>query len=106
LTAEEQIAALVVELEATTYHQALRTYVERRLGALMRDDVTRVDVAMKRRGQLEELARLIAPAALQGFAMLALERRAMAAAVHAPATTPAPPLGREWWLDPGEEPLQ
>jgi len=105
LTAEEQIAALVGELEATTYHQALRLYVERRMGALQRDDVTDPYVAMKRRGQLEELARIVAPAATQGLAMLALERRAFAAAQAGPAA-PAPHLLREWWLDPGEEPVQ
>ena len=105
MTPEEQIAALVVELEATTYHQALRTYVERRIGALMRADVTTADVAMKCRGQLEELARIVAPAATQAFAMLALERRAFAAAQAGPAA-PAPHLLREWWLEPGEEPVQ
>ena len=105
MTPEEQITALVVELEATTYHQALRRYVEQRMGMLQRDDVTDPYVAMKRRGQLEELARIVAPAATQGLAMLALERRAFAAAQTIP-TGPAPTLTREWWLDPGEEPVQ
>lgn len=76
------------------------------MGALQRDDVTDPYVCMKRRGQLEELARLIAPAAAQGFAMLALERRVLEAAAHDATTAPAPAWRRDWWVDPNEEPIQ
>jgi hypothetical protein len=100
-----QLTVLVAELETTTYHTALRTYLERRIASLLVDDVTDPYVAMKRRGQVEELQRLLMPAATHGLALLALERRAAATATAEAADT-LPIRPRDWWVNPGDEPVQ
>jgi len=99
-----ELAQLVGELEASGYHSALRTYVDARIAALLVDDVTDPYVAMKRRGQVEELQRLIVPLFVKSLALSALAKRAEHRAVLE-AARPVEPR-REWWNDPvGEEPI-
>src|SRR4030095_6964427 len=74
------LARLTTELTETSYHQLLTEYVQERIAALQADDVTRPYVAMKRRGQVEELQRLILPATVQQLALRGLSRRAVAEA--------------------------
>ncbi len=97
----EELAALTAELEASGYHAYLRRYVEARIAALLVDDVTTADVAMKRRGQVEELQRLILPLFVKTLALSALARRAEARAI-AEAGRNAPP-DRPWWADPVDD---
>jgi hypothetical protein len=96
----DELAQLVRELEASGYHAALRAYVDARIAQLLVDDVTTADVAMKRRGQVEELQRLIMPLFVKSLALAALAKRAEARAgledirrAHAMPT-------RDWWSDP------
>jgi len=99
-----ELAQLVRDLEASGYHAALRTYVDGRIAQLLVDDVTDPFVAMKRRGQVEELQRLVVPLFVKSLALGALARRAEARAVLE-AVRPLEPR-REWWTDPvGEEPV-
>ena len=96
-----ELATLTAELEASGYHLYLRTYVEARIAQLNVDDVTTADVAMKRRGQTEELARLITPLFVKTLALAALARRAAARDAAEVARGPLlPGLERAWWLDP------
>jgi hypothetical protein len=96
-----ELVTLMAELEGSGYHLYLRTYVEARIAQLNVDDVTTADVAMKRRGQTEELARLIAPLFVKTLALAALARRAEARATAAGARPPMlPGFERAWWLDP------
>ncbi len=97
-----ELAQLVAELEASGYHAHLRTYVETRIAQLLVDDVTDPYVAMKRRGQVEELQRLVVPLFVQSLALAALARRAEARATLEAARTEAPSR-RDWWSDSVEE---
>jgi len=97
-----ELAQLVGELEASGYHTYLRTYVDGRIAQLLVDDVTDPYVAMKRRGQVEELQRLTVPLFVKSLALSALARRAEARAM-VEAVRPLEPR-RDWWIDPvGEE---
>ena len=95
-----ELAQLTVELEASGYHTYLRAYVDARIATLRVDDVTTADVAMKRRGQVEELQRLILPLFVKSLALSALARRAEARATAAASRVEAPELRRDWWSDP------
>src|SRR5262249_22081812 len=75
-----EVAALTGELEASGYHAYLRQYVDARIASLLVDDVTDPYVAMKRRGQVEELQRLVTPLFVQSLALAALARPARAPA--------------------------
>ena len=96
-----ELAQLVGELEASGYHRALREYVDGRIAQLLVDDVTDPYVAMKRRGQVEELQRLVVPLFVKSLALAALARRAE----HRATLEAARPLEprREWWSDPVDE---
>jgi len=98
----DELASLTRDLEASGYHAALRAYVEGRIAQLLVDDVTTADVAMKRRGQVEELQRLIMPLFVKSLALAALARRA---AQRADLEAARPTMPRhDWWTDPlGEE---
>jgi len=97
-----ELAQLIGELEATGYHTYLRSYVDGRIAQLLVDDVTDPYVAMKRRGQVEELQRLTVPLFVKSLALGALARRAEARAM-VEAVRPLEPR-RDWWTDPvGEE---
>ena len=100
-----ELVALTAELEASGYHTYLKTYVDARIANLLVDDVTDPYVAMKRRGQVEELQRLVVPLFVKTLALTALAKRAEA---RATAEGPRPPMlpgfERAWWLDPtGDE---
>jgi len=99
----QELAALCRDLEASGYHAALRTYVDGRIAQLLVDDVTDPHIAMKRRGQVEELQRLIVPLFVKSLALAALARRAEARAVAEAARPAAPELARAWWSDPIDE---
>jgi len=97
----QELGALTRELEASGYHRALREYVDARIAQLLVDDVTTADVAMKRRGQVEELQRLIMPLFVKSLALSALARRAEA---HAASEAARPVMTeRAWWSDPVDE---
>jgi hypothetical protein len=98
------LAQLTAELAATTYHQLLAERLAVRIAELQADDVTDPYVAMKRRGQVEELQRVLLPTFLQQLALLGLSRRALAEAAESPADTLAA-VRREWWADPEERPM-
>jgi len=101
----QELAQLTRDLEASGYHTALRAYVDGRIAQLLVDDVTTADVAMKRRGQVEELQRLIMPLFVKSLALAALARRAAQRAEIEETARPLAPR-REWWADPlGEEPV-
>jgi hypothetical protein len=93
------LARLTAELTETSYHQLLTEYVQARIAELQADDVTKPYVAMKRRGQVEELQRLILPVTVQQLALRGLARRAVAEAE--PLATLAE-VRRDWWQDPDE----
>src|SRR4030095_7214231 len=95
------LARLTAELTETSYHQLLTEYVQERIAALQADDVTRPYVAMKLRGQVEELQRLILPATVQQLALRGLSRRAIAE--PEPLATLAE-IRRDWWQDPEQSP--
>jgi len=98
-----ELAALVAELEASGYHTYLRTYVEARIAHLLVDDVVDPYVAMKRRGQVEELQRLVVPLFVKSLALGALARRAESRAALEAARVEAPERRRDWWSDPVDE---
>jgi len=98
-----EVAQLVTELEASGYHTYLRTYVETRIAHLLVDEVTDPYVAMKRRGQVEELQRLVLPLFVKSLALGALARRAEARATAEAARLEAPERRRDWWTDPVDE---
>ena len=98
-----ELGQLVAELEASGYHTYLRQYVDGRIASLLVDDVTDPYVAMKRRGQVEELQRLVLPLFVKSLALSALARRAEARATAAAARHDAPELRRDWWNDPADE---
>jgi len=97
----DELASLTRDLEGSGYHAALRAYVEARIAQLLVDDVTTADVAMKRRGQVEELQRLIMPLFVKSLALAALARRAAQRADLEAARTAEP--RRDWWSEPIDE---
>jgi hypothetical protein len=98
-----ELAALTAELEASGYHTYLKTYVEARIANLLVDDVTDPYVAMKRRGQVEELQRLVVPLFVKSLALAALARRAEARVAEGARGPMLPGFERAWWLDPEDE---
>jgi hypothetical protein len=96
-----ELEILTRELEASGYHTYLRTYVDARIASLLVDEVTDPYVAMKRRGQVEELQRLIVPLFVKSLALAALARR-VEARVAVEAVRPTEPR-RDWWSDPVDE---
>ena len=98
-----EVAALTGELEASGYHAYLRQYVDGRIASLLVDDVTDPYVAMKRRGQVEELQRLVVPLFVKSLALAALARRAEARATAEAAHVTNPGPRRDWWSDPSDE---
>jgi len=97
----DELASLTRDLEASGYHAHLRTYVEGRIAQLLVDDVTDPYVAMKRRGQVEELQRLIVPLFVKSLALTALARRAQDRAGLEAAR--AAESRRDWWSEPIDE---
>jgi hypothetical protein len=99
----EEIATLAARLRASDFYGYLAAYVRERATVLETDDVTTAAVAMKRRGQTEELHRLLQPQTLNVIATVALITREQESART--ATPEAGPLRRgDWWVTPGEEP--
>jgi hypothetical protein len=98
-----EVASLVAELEASGYHTYLRQYVDARIAHLLVDEVVDPYVAMKRRGQVEELQRLILPLFVKSLALGALARRAEARATAEAARLETPERRRDWWSDPVDE---
>jgi len=98
-----ELATLVAELEASGYHTYLRAYVDARIATLLVDDVIDPYVAMKRRGQVEELQRFVVPLFVKSLALSALARRAEARATAEAARHDAPELRRDWWSDPADD---
>jgi hypothetical protein len=98
----EALGQLTAELGATSYHQLLTDLVQFRIAQLLSDDVTDPYVAMKRRGQVEELQRLLLPGTLQALALRGLERQHRFETVtrHEHRETGPP---RDWWADPMDE---
>ncbi len=96
---EAELKRLTAALRATSYHEHLERYVRERIAYLLDDTVTDPYVAMKRRGQVEELSHLIRPLFAQTLALLGLRARAErdAASLHAATAEPPP---RDWWVDP------
>ncbi len=90
------LARVTAELAATTYHVLLADLIQFRIAQLQADDVTDPYVAMKRRGQVEELQRLLLPGTLQAMAVRGLERQERLAVV--PGRDDRPP--RDWWAEP------
>jgi len=100
------LAQLVAELEASGYHAHLRAYVDGRIAQLLVDDVTDPYVAMKRRGQVEELQRLTVPLFVKTLALAALSQRAARRELLEETQRAQQLPRRDWWTDPiGEEPI-
>jgi hypothetical protein len=99
----QELGELTRELEVSGYHTYLRQYVDQRIATLLVDDVTDPYVAMKRRGQVEELQRLVVPLFVKTLALGALARRAEARATAEAARPVLPGLERAWWSDPVDE---
>jgi hypothetical protein len=93
------LAQLTAELAATGYHQFLAERLAARIAELQADDVTDPYVAMKRRGQVEELQRVLLPAFVQQLALIGLSRRAV---LETPADTLAA-VRRDWWAEPTDD---
>jgi hypothetical protein len=93
------LAQLTGELTATSYHQLLGERIAARIAELQADDVTDPYVAMKRRGQVEELQRIVLPTFVQQLALIGLSRRALAEADTTAADTLAQ-VRRDWWDEP------
>ena len=101
-----ELAELTGALRLTSYHKHLEDYVRERIAHLQDDDVTDVYVAMKRRGQVEELQHLLRPAFCQTLALLGLRARVERDRRNTEAMEPPPE--RPWWVDPPgpeEEPI-
>jgi hypothetical protein len=99
-----ELATVAAQLAATSYHELLHAAVHARMAMLLADDVTDPYVAMKRRGQVEELQRVLLPSFLQSLAVAGLvARAAMDARAAAPPSTEPPPPPRGWWVDPVSE---
>lgn len=92
----QALARLTAEFSETSYHQLLAEVLTARIAELQADDVTDPYVAMKRRGQVEELQRLLLPAFLQHLALRGLARRALAEPEPPPAAVLAQ-VRRDWW---------
>jgi len=99
----DELASLTRDLEASGYHAHLRSYVEGRIAQLLVDDVTDPYVAMKRRGQVEELQRLVVPLFVKSLALSALARRAEARAMAEAAHLEDAARRHDWWSDPADE---
>jgi hypothetical protein len=99
----QELGELTRELEVSGYHTYLRQYVDQRIATLLVDDVTDPYVAMKRRGQVEELQRLVVPLFVKTLALAALTRRAEARTTAEAALPLSPGLERAWWRDPVDE---
>jgi hypothetical protein len=98
----DALARLTAELGQTSYHQLLTDLVQFRIAQLLSDDVTDPYVAMKRRGQVEELQRLLLPGTLQALALRGLERQdRLEAVTRREPRESGPP--RDWWADPGDD---
>src|SRR5262245_62742931 len=95
------VARLTAELAATSYHRLLAELLHARIAQLLVDDVTDPYVAMKRRGQVEELQRLIVPLFVKSLALTALARRAQDRAGLEAAR--AAESRRDWWSEPIDE---
>ena len=95
---EAQLAAMTLALRATSYHEHLERYVRERIAFLLDGDVTDPYVAMKRRGQVEELSHLLRPLFAQTLALLGLRAHAARDAAAVRLTEPPPP--RDWWAEP------
>jgi hypothetical protein len=95
------LAQLTAELAATTYHQLLAERLAARIAELQADDVTDPYVAMKRRGQVEELQRVLLPAFVQQLALIGLSRRALAEPAES-ATETLAAVRRDWWAEPDD----
>jgi hypothetical protein len=93
------LAQLTAELGATTYHQLLAERLAARIAELQADDVTDPYVAMKRRGQVEELQRVLLPTFVQQLALIGLSRRALVEATESPTEALAA-VRRDWWAEP------
>ncbi len=104
MPAPEAIAALAAEVRRTTAYEFLTEYVRQRIAQLQADDVTDPYVAMKRRGQVEELQRLLGPQPWNLVALADLQRRE-ASAAEATAPEAEGRVPRDWWVAPGEEPV-
>ncbi len=98
---EAELKRLTAALRATSYHEHLERYVRERIAYLLDDTVTDPYVAMKRRGQVEELQRLVVPLFVKSLALSALARRAEARATLEEARAELP--RRDWWSDPAVE---
>src|SRR5215813_11178139 len=72
----EELAQITAALRTTSYHEHLEHYVRDRIAYLLDDEVTDPHVAMKRRGQVEELQHLLRPVFCQTLALLGLRARA------------------------------
>src|SRR5215475_2115265 len=94
----DELAQMTAALRGTSYHEHLERYVRDRIAYLLDDDVSDVHVAMKRRGQVEELQHLLRPAFCQTLALLGLRARAARDAANLKPVEPPPP--RDWWIDP------
>jgi hypothetical protein len=93
------LARMTAELAATSYHVLLTELVQFRIAQLQSDDVTDPYVAMKRRGQVEELQRLLLPGTVQALALRGLERQQPPEVPREPELSRPPP---EWWAEPDD----
>ena len=94
----EELAEITAALRTTSYHEHLERYIRDRIAYLLDDEVSEPHVAMKRRGQVEELQHLLRPAFCQTLALLGLRARAARDAANLKPVEPPPP--RDWWIDP------
>jgi len=95
---DAELTQLTAALRSTSYHEHLERYVRDRIAFLLDGDVTDPYVAMKRRGQVEELSHLLRPLFAQTLALLGLRARAERDAAATRPSEPLPP--RDWWVEP------
>ena len=96
-----ELLDVTTALRATSYHEHVQRYVRDRIAFLLDDEVSDPYVAMKRRGQVEELQHLLRPAFCQTLALLGLRARAERDRQNTAPVEPPPP--RDWWVDPDSD---
>lgn len=90
----QQLAQITRDLMDTSYHQLLAETLQARIAELQAENVTTPYGVMKNRGQVEELQRLLLPAAVQQLALRGLAHRALA---EPEALATVADVRRDWW---------
>ncbi|HKF98949.1 MAG TPA: hypothetical protein VKB20_11865 [Steroidobacteraceae bacterium] len=94
----EEWTQMTAAFQATSYHEHLKDYAEKRIAYLLDKELTDTNEILKCRGQLEELQHLLRPAFCSTLALLGLRARAERDRQNTEPREPLP--SQPWWVDP------